>query len=130
MDKDPRALNAVGYIYFHAPEVFEKDTNRLRLFGTIRKDLKEAFKKFKAAAHYGSSNAKFNLGSMYLTGDKFTIINKSDKDEVIEFSFSQAYDWFRQAAEKGHTLAAYNIAIMHFTGLGTYQSCTLANTFI
>lgn len=88
MDKDPRALNAVGYIYFHAPEVFEKDTNKLRLFGTIRKDLKEAFKKFKAAAHYGSSNAKFNLGSMYLTGDKFTIVNKKDKDEEIEFSFS------------------------------------------
>ena len=88
MDKDPRALNAVGYIYFHAPEVFEKDSTKLRLFGTIRKDLKEAFKKFKAASHYGSSNAKFNLGSMYLTGDKFTIKHKTEQDEVIEFSFS------------------------------------------
>jgi len=27
-------------------------------------------------------------------------------------------------------LAAYNIAIMHYSGVGTYESCSLANTFI
>lgn len=27
-------------------------------------------------------------------------------------------------------MAAYNVGIMHFTGVGTYQSCTVATTFI
>lgn len=55
---------------------------------------------------------------------------KSESGETVEFSFSKAYDHFKAAAEKGHTLAAYNLGIMHFTGLGTYQSCSLATTFI
>jgi TPR repeat protein len=64
-----------------------------------------------------------------LTGETITL-PKSESIDAVEFSFSQAYEWFSQAAAKGHTLAAYNVAIMHFTGLGTYQSCSLANTFI
>ena len=69
------------------------------------------------------------MGTLYLSGE-IIIPFKSDSDENVELSFSRAYDYFRDAAEKGHTLAAYNVAIMHFTGLGTYQSCSLANTFI
>jgi len=125
MEKDPRALNAIGYIYHSAPEVFDKDSAKLNLFRGIRKDGQKALKSFKAAARYGSVNAKYNIGSLYLSGD---VIN--DPEDKVEFSFSSAYEYFRQAAEKGHTLAAYNIAIMHFTGLGTYQSCSVASTFI
>lgn len=129
MVKDPRALNAIGYINFHAPSTFESDPVLLAAFGSIKQNVKSAYSNFKKAAHHGSVNARYNLGSMYLTGEKFEA-PKSDKKEIVEFSFSQAYDHFRQAAEKGHTLAAYNVAIMHFTGLGTYQSCSTAKTFI
>jgi TPR repeat protein len=117
MEKDPRALNAIGYIYYVAPNVFEKDPALLNFFGNIRKDLQKAYASFKKAAHYGSINAKYNIGSLYLTGET---IPKSSVGEKVEFSFTQAYDYFRQAAEKGHTLAAYNIALMHFAGMGTY----------
>jgi len=30
----------------------------------------------------------------------------------------------------GHTMAAYNIGVMHFTGLGTFKSCNVANAFL
>ena len=129
MVKDPRALNAIGYIYYHAPGVFEKDPAIMAAFGSIRQNLGQAYLHFKKAAHQGSTNAKYNLGSLYLTNVTITP-PKSEGGEKIDFSFSSAYEYFRQAAEKGHTLAAYNLAIMHFTGLGTYQSCSLAKTFI
>lgn len=94
MEKDPRALNAVGYIYFYAPDTFDKDTALLNLFGNIRRDKKKAYKSFKAAAKYGSINAKYNLGALFLTGEK---INEGaqDKDDRVELSFSRAYEWFR-----------------------------------
>ena len=129
MAKDPRALNAAGYIYYHAPDIFETDPAQLNIFGKVRRDLKKALISFKKAAHYGSVNAKYNLGTLYLSGDTIAL-PKSEANDRVEFSYSSAYDHFRQAAEKGHTLAAYNVAIMHFTGLGTYQSCSVANTFI
>lgn len=129
MAKDPRALNAAGYIYYHAPDIFETDPAQLAVFGRVRRDLKKALISFKKAAHHGSVNAKYNLGALYLSGDTIAL-PKSEANDRVEFSYSSAYDHFRQAAEKGHTLAAYNVAIMHFTGLGTYQSCSVANTFI
>lgn len=51
-------------------------------------------------------------------------------DEKLQFSYAKAYSYFKEAAEQGHTMAAYNIAVMHYTGLGTYKSCSLALTFI
>lgn len=30
----------------------------------------------------------------------------------------------------GHTLAAYNVGVMHYTGLGTFKSCNVANAFL
>jgi TPR repeat protein len=74
---------------------------------------------FKKAAHNGSIDAQYNLGSLFLSGSSIKL-PKSESEEIIDFSFSKAYDHFKAAAEKGHTLAAYNIGIMHFTGLGTY----------
>jgi len=129
MEKDPRALNARGYIYYHAPDLFETDPALLNLFGKVRKDLQKALVCFKKAAHYGSLNAKYNMGALYLTGDVITL-PRAESNENVEFSYSSAYEYFRKAAEEGHTLAAYNLGVMHFTGLGTYQSCSVANTFI
>ena len=40
MDKDPKALNAKGFIFFYAPKVFEQDPVQLALFGSIKQDLK------------------------------------------------------------------------------------------
>ena len=119
MKNDSRAINALGYIYFHAPTTFEQDPAKVNLFGSVKQDMRQAYKHFKKAAGQGSINAKFNLGSLYLSGEKITL-PKTEDGTSLEFSFSKAYEWFKQAAEKGHTLAAYNLAIMHFTGLGTY----------
>jgi hypothetical protein len=33
MEKNPRALNAIGFIYYHAPEVFDNDQAKLNMFG-------------------------------------------------------------------------------------------------
>ena len=82
---------------------------------------------FYRAANAGSTNAKYNLGALFLSGDS---ISHREPENKVEFSFGKAYDWFSKAAEKGHTLAAYNVGLMHYLGLGTYQSCSLGNTFI
>jgi len=66
----------------------------LNLFGKIRKDLQKALISFRKAAHYGSINAKYNLGALYLTGDTITL-PKSESNEKVEFSFSSAYEHFR-----------------------------------
>ena len=46
------------------------------------------------------------------------------------FSFSKAYDKFKEAATYGHTLSGYNLGVMHYTGLGTFKSCNVANAFL
>ena len=38
MKKDPRALNAIGYVYFHAPDVFEEDPAITNTFGKIKRN--------------------------------------------------------------------------------------------
>jgi len=94
MEKDPRALNACGYIYYHAPDVFETDPAQLHIFGKVRKDLQKALRSFKKAAHFGSVNARYNLGALYLSGDTITL-SKSESDDKVEFSYSSAYEHFR-----------------------------------
>ena len=73
MEKNPRALNAKGYIYFHAPDNFERDPAQLNLFGSIRKDLKQAYINFKKAAHNGSIDAHYNIGSLFLSGERISL---------------------------------------------------------
>lgn len=53
-----------------------------------------------------------------------------NKELSNAFSFSLAYEYFRKAAEKGHTFAAYNVAIMHLLGIGTFESCQIAQIFL
>lgn len=94
LEKDPRALNALGYIYFSAPKTFEQDPVKLNQFGKLRQDLKQAYIYFKKAVQYGSINAKFNIGSLYLSGETFALPKSEDK-ATLDFSFSKAYDWFK-----------------------------------
>ena len=84
MEKDHKALNAIGYIFYTAPEIFDKDMAKLNLFGSIRKDVAKAFKSFKKAAGYGSVNAKYNLGSIYLSDANLQI----DDETKVQFSFT------------------------------------------
>ena len=112
---DSRSLNALGFIFFKAPDVFEQDPALKNTYGSIRRDMKKAKRFFESSAEKGNVNALYNMGCFYLQS-KTQIKN-------ITFSFSEAYDYFKKAAEKGHTFSAYNVAVMHFLGIGTFESC-------
>jgi len=60
------ALNAIGVIYYIAPDVFETDPVKLYQFGKIRKDIKKSIKALEQASEKGSLNAKYNLGMLHL----------------------------------------------------------------
>lgn len=123
---DSRALNAIGYIYFKAPDYFEKDPAITNRFGFIRRDLKKARDHFEKASTKGNVNAMYNMGCFHLSSSA----TKNSALKNVTFSFSDAYDYFKQAAERGHTFSAYNVAIMHFLGIGTFESCQIAQTFL
>ncbi|CDW82044.1 protein sel-1 homolog 1-like [Stylonychia lemnae] len=116
---DSRALNALGYIYYTAPDYLEIDHSVLMKYGNIRQSFKEAKNYFLKAAENGNTNAQYNLGCLHL--------NPGSKEE---YSFTQAYDRFRYAAEKGHTFSAYNVAVMHLLGIGTFESCQIAQLYL
>ena len=122
---DSRAINAIGYIYFKAPDIFEQDPALTNRFGSIRRDLKKARDYFQKAADKGNVNAMYNMGCFHLSSSA-----GSSQLKNISFSFSEAYFFFKQAAERGHTFSAYNLAIMHFLGIGTFESCQIAQTFL
>ena len=117
--EDARAYNALGVIYYVAPDPFETDPTKLAGFKSIRRDRKKSKQMLKLAAEKNNVQAHFNLGALHL-----------DETEKETFSFSKAYSEFKTAASLGHTLAAYNIGVMHFTGLGTFKSCNVANAFL
>jgi TPR repeat protein len=121
---ETRSYNALGYIYYTAPDYFETDPVAISKYGAIRRDYAKAKSYFIKSAALGSPNALYNLGSMQLNA-QFVKDNtkKKGKDTDSVFSFTKAYDYFRQAAERGHTFAAYNVAIMHLLGVGTFESC-------
>ena len=64
---DSRAINAIGYIYFKAPDYFEQDPAILSRFGNIKKDLKKARDNFQKAAGLGNLNALYNMGCFHLS---------------------------------------------------------------
>lgn len=116
---DARAYNALGVIYYVAPDPFETDPAKLAGFKSIRRDRKKSSQFLRLAADKNNVQAHFNLGAIHL--------DETNKDT---FSFSLAYDEFKTAASLGHTLAAYNLGVMHYTGLGTFKSCNVANAFL
>lgn len=115
---DAHSYNALGVIYYEAPDVFERDPVLLHQYGSVRKDIKLAKSYFEKAATSGNLNAKYNSGVLWL-----------QEDSDSEFSYSKAYENFKTAASKGHTMSSYNLAVMNFLGLGTYKSCKLSLTF-
>mmetsp|Transcript_9554 Transcript_9554/g.13036 ORF Transcript_9554/g.13036 Transcript_9554/m.13036 type:complete len:159 (-) Transcript_9554:840-1316(-) len=116
---DARAMNALGVIYYIAPDIFETDPSALAGFRSIRRDRTKAMSLLERAADKNNVQAHFNLGAIYL-----------DETVLDTFSFSKAYDHFKSAASMGHTLASYNLGVMHYTGLGTFKSCNVANAFL
>lgn len=64
---DTRSINAIGYIYFKAPDIFEKDRALTNPYGSIRRDLKKAKQYFEKAAIKGNVNALYNMGCFHLT---------------------------------------------------------------
>ena len=72
-------------------------------------------KLFNEAAELGSSEARFNLGVIYL-----------DATKKEAFLFGKAYDHFKKASLSGNTVAAYNIAVTHYLAIGTFKSCQVA----
>jgi len=116
---DAHSLNALGVIYYVAPDVFETDPVKLFSFGKIRRDIKKSINYLESASEKGNLNARYNLG----------IIHLDDKTQTGKYSLGKAYDYFKYAAGKGHTLSSYNLAVMNYLGYGTYKSCKVASTF-
>ena len=63
---DSRSINALGFIYFKAPDVFEQDPVLKNTYGSIRRDIKRAKRYFEQAAEKGNVNALYNMGCYYL----------------------------------------------------------------
>lgn len=87
---DSRAINSIGYIYFKAPDYFEKDPALLSKYGSLRRDLKKAKDMFEKAASKGNVNAMYNIGCFHLSSKTMPSSLKN-----ITFSFSDAYDHFK-----------------------------------
>jgi len=64
---DTRAQNAIGYIYYRAPDPLEIDPSKTNPFGSIRRDLKKARHFFEKAAAKGNLNALYNVGCLHLS---------------------------------------------------------------
>lgn len=66
-ETDARSLNAIGYIYVSAPDVFDNtDPLKSLQYGSIFKNLKTGEKYFTQAANKGNMNAYYNLGCLHL----------------------------------------------------------------
>lgn len=117
---DAQAKNALGVIYYNAPDVLETSEQLFtkQKYGKVRKNLKKAVEYLETASQKGNINAKYNLGVMCLD-------SSSEK-----FSYSKAYEYFKYGASKGHIMSSYNLGLMSYLGLGTYKSQRLALTFL
>lgn len=118
-ETDPHAQNALGVIYYGAPDHFEQDLQRLLEFGPVKRDIKRSKKYLEKAANAGNLNARYNMGVLWM-----------DPIDNDHFSYSKAYEQFKFAASQGHTMSSYNLGVMNFIGLGTYKSCKLSLTFL
>ena len=109
---DAAAMNAIGVLYYQAPDVFEKDPSKKVGWGGMSRDVKKAWSYLENSAGKDSLHASFNLGCLHL-----------DQSDRVNFSLSKAYDKFKVAALRGHTISSYNVGVMHFLGVGTFKSC-------
>ena len=72
-------------------------------------DFARAFRIFRGLAERGNSEAQYNVGFMYLSGQG-TAVN-----------LEEAAKWFRLAAEQGKVESQVNLANMYFNGWGVEQ---------
>jgi len=49
-DKDPAAMNAIGVLYYQAPDVFETDPVKLHGWGGYKRDVKKSWKFLEKSA--------------------------------------------------------------------------------
>ena len=101
--EDARAMNALGVLYYRAPDVWEDDPVKIHGFRSVRRDRTKAIDLLKKAEEKGSVQAAFNLGAVFL-----------DETSPETFSFSKAWEKFTTAASSGQVLAQYNMGVMHF----------------
>lgn len=126
--KDPKAMNLIGYMY--------------NIGRGVRENHEEAFKWYRRAAEAGLSISQFNLGLMYQHGRG---VNKDINEAVkwflkaaaqndpdaemkmgylaakgigIKQDYQQAMKWFRRASEHGDNKGYVNIGIMYDKGDG------------
>lgn len=89
--------------------------------GTVNKNAVEAFKWFELAAKRENSNAQYQLGKLYHTGDG------------VEQNHKEAFYWYKKAAEHGHAEAVlivrqelqdadYQKGKLYYTGNGVEQN--------
>lgn len=88
--EDGRAQNALGVLYYMAPDVLETDPVRLKGFKKVRKNVDKGLKYLEKAESNGSSNAAYNLGAIHM-----------DQSNSDLFSFGKAYEKFKTAATLG-----------------------------
>ena len=118
-DVDASAMNAIGVLYYQAPDFLESDSVKLQGWGSMRRDVKKTWSYLEKASSKDSLHANFNLGCLFL-----------DSNEAKTFSLSKAYEKFKIAAIRGHTLSSYNVGVMHYLGMGTFKSCQVSLQFI
>jgi len=109
-----------------------------------------ALKKLRLLANKGDSDAQYNLGVMYETGDgvpqDYTqamawYLKAAEQGEVsaqsnlgvmyqkargVPQDYKQAVYWYRKAAEQGDATAQYNLGVMYDRGWGVLQDYTQA----
>jgi hypothetical protein len=77
-------------------------------------DYSKAYKEYKVLADQDDANAQFNLGLMYLNGQK------------VPQDYAEAEKWFRKAADQGHSNAQFNLGLMYYMGQKVPQDYTEA----
>jgi len=63
---DAAAMNAIGVLYYQAPDVFEKDPAKKVGWGSMVRDIKKAWSYLEKATAKDSLHASFNLGCLHL----------------------------------------------------------------
>jgi TPR repeat protein len=73
-------------------------------------DFKTALAEWTPLAEQGDSDAQYNLGVMYATGEG---VPENDKTAV---------KWYTKAAEQGYASAQYNLGVMYYNGEGVPEN--------
>ena len=73
----------------------------------VKKDEKSAIELYELSAEEGVSEAKFQLGLIYIDAGFWSSINRD---------YRKAEKWFKEAADDGIAEAAYNLYVIYYNG--------------